>query len=374
MKIVIRNNAETALFDYFNQQAAGHDDIEIIRAKLSSHKDKESFSRLLDVGSGGKYLGVKEEDLKGEPIVLIHSSGFTGRTSADEYFTRTLFTIDTLRDMGAGPIWLVEPYAAYTRQDRRTKKKAEDGGGEYIEALTNKYAARHKHFAGAVGWSTVDVHSNAAFADYEDVFGVDNVFNLDPAIGYAEHFKRELDLSNLLIANPDGGADVRAQHAREIMGLDGKVSGSKERDNTGDVGSISKCTGLEGAVAGKDILAYDDIGNTGGTLENFARTLKDAGARNVYAAVTAGTFGGDGLKRIFSAKTNDSSDLIDKIFVSNAISQIGRMNELRDNYLPEEIEGRIITMGLEGMLWDHIIDDIKPHAIMQPQNPKTPAP
>ena len=47
---------------------------------------------------------------------------------------------------------------------------------------------------------------------------------------------------------------------------------------------------LIGDVRGRDVIIYDDLIDTGGTLCNAASTLKKKGARKIYAFATHGIF------------------------------------------------------------------------------------
>jgi ribose-phosphate pyrophosphokinase len=53
-----------------------------------------------------------------------------------------------------------------------------------------------------------------------------------------------------------------------------------------------------GEVDGKNAVIFDDILSTGSTLVEAARALRDAGARDIYAAVTHGVLCGDAIPRI----------------------------------------------------------------------------
>jgi ribose-phosphate pyrophosphokinase len=53
-----------------------------------------------------------------------------------------------------------------------------------------------------------------------------------------------------------------------------------------------------GEVDGTHAVIFDDILSTGSTLVEAARALRDAGARDIYAAVTHGVLCGDAIERI----------------------------------------------------------------------------
>lgn len=56
---------------------------------------------------------------------------------------------------------------------------------------------------------------------------------------------------------------------------------------------------LIGDVRGRDVIIYDDMIDTGGTLCKAAQDLKARGARKIYAFATHGLFStSDAIKRI----------------------------------------------------------------------------
>jgi ribose-phosphate pyrophosphokinase len=60
-----------------------------------------------------------------------------------------------------------------------------------------------------------------------------------------------------------------------------------------------------GEVDGKNAVIFDDILSTGSTLVEAARALKDAGARDIYAAVTHGVLCGDAIPRIEASQVKE---------------------------------------------------------------------
>ena len=53
-----------------------------------------------------------------------------------------------------------------------------------------------------------------------------------------------------------------------------------------------------GNVDGKTCIIVDDIIDSGGTIVNAAKALKDRGAKDVYAYITHGVLSGDAIKNI----------------------------------------------------------------------------
>jgi len=71
---------------------------------------------------------------------------------------------------------------------------------------------------------------------------------------------------------------------------------------------------LVGDVLGKICFLVDDMADTCGTLQLAAATLKEKGAKDIYACVTHGVLSGPALKRL-----NESE--IKELCVTNSIPQ-----------------------------------------------------
>lgn len=65
-------------------------------------------------------------------------------------------------------------------------------------------------------------------------------------------------------------------------------------------GTETKITGVNADVSGKDVVIYDDMFKTGGSLVGAARVYKEAGANKVYAVATHGVLPGSALRRILA--------------------------------------------------------------------------
>ncbi len=67
-------------------------------------------------------------------------------------------------------------------------------------------------------------------------------------------------------------------------------------------------------VEDANVILFDDIIDTGGTIREAAKVLKNRGARNVYACATHGLFSGPAVDRLNNAPLKE-------IIVTNSIPQ-----------------------------------------------------
>jgi Phosphoribosyl transferase domain len=79
-------------------------------------------------------------------------------------------------------------------------------------------------------------------------------------------------------------------------------------------------------VHDRDVVIVDDLVQSGGTLYETGRVLKDAGARSVHAYVTHAVFPNDAWKRFCHTTTDEAGDCIDNCFttfwVTNSIPTV----------------------------------------------------
>jgi ribose-phosphate pyrophosphokinase len=105
-----------------------------------------------------------------------------------------------------------------------------------------------------------------------------------------------------------------------------------------------------GEVAGSDIIIFDDIISTAGTITQAADVLKAAGARKIIAAATHPVFSGEALERLEQSS-------IEEVIVTNSIpikdaTRCGKITVLDVSPLLGEAIRRIHTRESISILFD----------------------
>src|SRR5690554_3317707 len=77
-------------------------------------------------------------------------------------------------------------------------------------------------------------------------------------------------------------------------------------------GEKTAITSISADVSGKDVVIYDDMVRTGGSLINAAKAYKEAGANKIYAITTHGLFNNDAIQKI------RDSGVIQKLVATNS--------------------------------------------------------
>ena len=237
---------------------------------LAAHVAKELGEEICYVETkkfpdGERYLRITGE-IEDE-VTVIQSTGYP----QDENLMELLFTISTLKDMGAKKVRVVVPYMGYARQEKRFNP------GESISA---KIICGLIESAGADEFITFNIHEECVL----------NFFNIEarnisamPAL--AEYLNKKLfkksDEKPLIVA-PDKGAYGFAQEISEIIGCDctylTKVRLGPDKVETRIVDvrcdSESENTVNIDSVKGMHAVIVDDIIATGGTIVNAINIFK----------------------------------------------------------------------------------------------------
>ena len=100
-----------------------------------------------------------------------------------------------------------------------------------------------------------------------------------------DYFEKK-NIPDLVVASADVGFSKQAAKYAEALKTD-VVIGNKERTGHSETARVWS---VIGDVKGKNVLIVDDFVLTGGSLVAMAEAVRQAGARDVYAAVTHGVF------------------------------------------------------------------------------------
>jgi len=223
----------------------------------------------------GEYCLRFEGDLKDEEVIVVQTTG----PPQDTNIMQLLLMLDTAKDLGAKKVTAVVPYLAFARQDKRFLQ------GEVVSAET---LVKLIEACGTDRFITVNIHAENTLKR----FSVPTE-NLSAITLLAEHFKSR-GLDGAFSLSPDKGAIKLAEEADKVLG-GGCGWLRKERDRyTGEIQVEEKSLNVEG----RDVIVFDDIISTGGTIARAMKMLKTQGARRVYASCVHPLLIGEAKKKI----------------------------------------------------------------------------
>ena len=244
----------------------------------------------------GEYALRFEGDIVDEEVVVVQ----TTEPPQDTNVMQLLLMLDTAKDLGAKRVTAVVPYLAFARQDKRFL------AGEAVSAKT---LVKLIEACGVDRFVTVNIHTK----DILNNFSVPTA-NLSAITLLAEHFKSR-GLDGAFSLSPDKGAVGLAEEAdRVLAGGCGWLR--KERDRyTGEIQVEEKSLD----VKGKNVIVFDDIISTGGTIARAIKMLKSQGARRIYAACVHALLIGDAKTKIIES---GAEEIVSTDSISNSVKKV----------------------------------------------------
>ena len=237
-------------------------------------KTKLVHSSIKKFSDGEIYIEIKE-NIRGNSIFIVQSVS----SPANDNLMELLLCIDALKRSSAKNITAVIPYFGYARQDRKVVPRTSISAKLVSNLITN---------SGADRVVTLDLHSGQIQGFFD--IPVDNLF-ATPI--FARHIKRKIKTKNMICVAPDVGGTARARALGKMLNV-GLAIVDKRRPAPGK----SVVMNVIGNVKGKTCIIVDDIIDSGGTIVNAAKILKQRGASDVHVYVSHGVLSGDAVEKI----------------------------------------------------------------------------
>jgi ribose-phosphate pyrophosphokinase len=207
------------------------------------------------------------EPIQGKTVVLVQTTA----PNPDRKLMQLLFMARTAKDMGAAKIVVVIPYLAYARQDKRFLEG---------EALSFDIILDLLESTGVNDTVLIDIHNEKAIDDLMKRHEM-RIHNLT-AIYYLAEYMKDNSYEGAYSLSPDLGRSELVKKVSKVMG-GGFAFFMKVRDKyTGKTTMKVKNLDLDG----KDVVIFDDIISSGGTMARAIQGLKDQGAGKVAAICT----------------------------------------------------------------------------------------
>ena len=263
-------------------------------------KTKLVNSSIRKFADGEIYIEINE-NIRGNSIFIIQSIS----SPANDNLMELLLCIDALKRSSAKNITAVIPYYGYARQDRKVVPRT---------SISAKLVSNLITKAGADRVVTIDLHAGQIQGFFD--IPVDNLFGTPI---FARHVKKNIKDKNIICVAPDVGGVERARALGKLLDVELAII-DKRRPTPGK----SKVMNIIGNVKDKTCIMVDDIIDSGGTIVNAAKALKDRGAKDVYVYVTHGVLTGEAVKKIkkSSIKKLVLTDSIDNITKVNGVQNI----------------------------------------------------
>jgi ribose-phosphate pyrophosphokinase len=237
-------------------------------------KTKLVNSSIRKFADGEIYVEINE-NIRGNSIFIVQSIS----SPANDNLMELLLCIDALKRSSAKSITAVIPYFGYARQDRKVVPRT---------SISAKLVSNLITKAGADRVVTVDLHAGQIQGFFD--IPVDNLFSTPI---FARHVRKKIKSKKIVCVAPDVGGTERARALGKLLNV-GLAIVDKRRPKPGQ----SQVMNVIGDVKDKTCIIVDDIIDSGGTIVNAAKALKQRGAKEVYVYITHGVLSGEAVKKI----------------------------------------------------------------------------
>ncbi len=214
-----------------------------------------------------------------------------------EWWGELLLLKDLLLSASAESVSFVLPDMLYSRQDRKDKPHVPISA----RVLARSISPNLKRII------TMDLHSPQIQGFYPENLPLDNLYSFPEVVRYLKENHTIKDLENLVIISPDTGGVDRAKAFAQRLGSEYPVAFIyKRRENMGKR-KVEEMI-FVGDVADKDCFIVDDMIDSGGTLCEAAKLLKEYRARRLFCYGTHG---------LFTKGTEEICKRFEKVLTSN---------------------------------------------------------
>lgn len=246
---------------------------------------------------GESYIRFEKQNLKGEDAVIVQTTS----PPQDQRLLQLMLMADNAKDLEARSITAIVPYFAYSRQDKR-----------FIpgEAFSIKTIIKLLENCGVTKIISLNAHNPAVLKNFNVP-----VLDISAIPLLAEYFKSKKLVQNPLALSMGKKALSVAQEADNILHGGYDYVASKRDVVTGNVTLEDKPL----PVKNRDVIIFDDIISSGGTMAKAVKLVKDKGARKVYAACVHPILMGDSYKRIIE---NGADEIVGTDAVPSPVSKV----------------------------------------------------
>ena len=262
-------------------------------------KTKLVNSSIRKFADGEIYVEINE-NIRGNSIFIVQSIS----SPANDNLMELLLCIDALKRSSAKNITAVIPYFGYARQDRKVVPRT---------SISAKLVSNLITKAGADRVVTVDLHAGQIQGFFD--IPVDNLF-ATPI--FARHARKKIKSKKIVCEAPDVGGTDRARALWKLLGV-GLAIVDKRRPKTGQ----SQVMNVIGDVKNHTCIIEDDIIDSGGTIVNAAKALKERGAKEVYVYITHGVLSGDAVKKI-------KNSVIKNLVITDTIDNLSKTKNVKN--------------------------------------------
>jgi ribose-phosphate pyrophosphokinase len=254
-----------------------------LAGRIATKLDVDLGGVILKTFTNGEVYCRFEESIRGADVFIVQptcGNPDTGIT-ANDAMMELMVMIDAAVGASAHRVIAVTPWYGYSRQDKKSAPR---------EPISARLVARMLETAGVDRVLTMDLHTGQIQGFFsKPVDHMTALFMLTQYFG-------DLGLEDLVVVAPDvGRAKLNEKFAEKIGAELAILTKERPAQQVAEIGYVI------GDVKDKTAVIVDDIIDTAGTLAAAAQTVRDEGARRVYAAATHAVFSGNAYENLSTA-------------------------------------------------------------------------
>ncbi len=229
---------------------------------------------------GERYMRILSE-VRGRNVVVI------GGTISDSDTLELYDLAFALAMNGARSLTVVIPYFGYSTMERAVKP------GEVVTAkIRARLFSTLPRTSQGNTFILMDLHTEGLPHYFEEAVLPIHLYCKPVIIDICKN----LHLPNYLLACTDAGRAKWVESLANDLGVKAAFVFKKRIS-----GEQTEVTAVSADVEGADVIIYDDMIRTGGSLINAAASYKEAGAGKIYAVTTHGVFSKESIEKIKAA-------------------------------------------------------------------------
>lgn len=273
-----------------------------------------------EVFPDGELLVKVQEDVRGKDCFVVLSTC----QPCNDNLMEILIFVDCLKRASARQVTCVIPYYGYARQDRKDQGRV---------PITAKLAANLITVSKADRVVTCDLHA-AQIQGFFDI-PVDHLHATPVFKAYFDSIRESL--GELCLVSPDVGNVKVAEGFANLLDADIAIINKKRKS-----GSEVHATQIIGNVKDKNILMFDDMISTAGTVLNAAKLVRENGAKEITVAATHPLLVDPAIERL-------SSDLITRVVCTDTIPSGNRLDVI------EGLGSKYIELSVSDLIGEAIV-------------------
>lgn len=232
--------------------------------EICKHLGTEIGSARIEPFPNGETFVQIQENIRGADVFIVQPTC----SDANHNLMELMIMMDAAKRASARRITAVIPFYGYARQDRKDKPRV---------PISAKLVANLLVAAGANRLLAIDLHAQQIVGFFD--IPVDHLYAAPIFFDYLK--KTNFCKLPMSVFSPDLGGMKRAIAYADWLGCPvGAVA--KRRKSSSEVEALN----VIGEANGRHVLLVDDMSDTGNTLMQAAKILKDEGAERVTAIIT----------------------------------------------------------------------------------------